>query len=107
MLGHRERGCRVLWTQSHVPASAGTTFGSAPEPPSSLKAMASAIARAAWRCWPQSAAHPLMEKPEDPLSNVDPPASMSRNEVESPWGKCEADTIRGHLATLITRLAGR
>ena len=41
-----------------------------------------------------------MEKPEDTLSNVDPPASMSRNEVESPWGKCEADLIRGHLATL-------
>ena len=42
---------------------------------------------------------PLTEKPEDPLSNVDPPASMSRNDVRSPWGKCEADTIRGHLAT--------
>jgi hypothetical protein len=43
--------------------------------------------------------HPFMKKPEDPLSNVDPPASMSRNEVESPWGKREADMIRGHLAT--------
>jgi len=65
-----------------------------------------AKAPAAWRCWPRFA-YPLMEKPEDPLSNVDPPASMSRNEVESCWGKCEADTIRGHLATLILRLAGR
>ena len=35
------------------------------------------------------AAHSLMEKPEDPLSNVDPPASMSRNEVESPWGNAK------------------
>src|SRR5215469_57503 len=42
---------------------------------------------------------PLTEKPEGPLSNVSPPASMSRNEVESPWGKCEADMIRGPLAT--------
>src|SRR6516165_12116128 len=41
----------------------------------------------------------LTEKPEDPLSNVDPPASMSRNEMESSWGKCEADMIRGPLAT--------
>jgi len=24
---------------------------------------------------------------------------MSRNDVRSPWGKCEPDTIRGHLAT--------
>ena len=46
------------------------------------------------------AANPsLTEKPEDPLSNVDPPASMSRNEMESSWGKCEADMIRGPLAT--------
>src|SRR6516162_11729546 len=42
---------------------------------------------------------PLTEKPEDPLSSVDPPASMSRNEMESSWGKCEADMIRGPLAT--------
>src|SRR5215469_8264264 len=42
---------------------------------------------------------PLTEKPEDPLSNVDPPASMSRNEMESSWGKCEADMIRGPLAS--------
>jgi hypothetical protein len=33
------------------------------------------------------AANPsLTEKPEDPLSNVDPPASMSRNEMDSRSG---------------------
>src|SRR5262249_42472224 len=60
MLGHRERECRVLWAQSRVPASAGTTFGSAPEPPSSLKAMASATAPAVWRYSPQYAAPHLL-----------------------------------------------